>query len=295
MIEAAETAGLLPDTGFEILATGHQFCEAVREAPDGAVYYSDLTGGGLFRWHADTGSTAVLADRKWIGGCVLNHDGRPIVSGAGGLVIVDPASGATTPLLSAIGGVPVAAINDIEADAAGGLYGGTIDFAAILDRGEPPAPGLFFRLDPSGSVEAIREGVSVSNGIGFSPAGDILYHAECNAGVWAYACAPGRTPRDPAMFAAMDDCDGLAVDVEGGVWVARWRDGTLTRYRPDAVIDRCIRLPMPNIITLTFGGTDLCDLFVATGGAGRDGALVGGLVRIRSDIPGLPSHRARFA
>ncbi|WP_156680910.1 SMP-30/gluconolactonase/LRE family protein [Sphingomonas profundi] len=293
MIDEAEILAPLAEPAFEILATGHQFCEAVREGADGAVYYSDLTGGGLFGWRANSGTETVVPGRKWIGGCVLNADGRLIVSGAD-LVIVDPRTGVITPLLSEIAGVRVAAINDIEADASGNLYGGTVDFAAILDRGEPPAPGLFFRMAPDGAVEVIREGVSVSNGIGFSPAGDTLYHSECNAGVWAYAYADGR-PRDPRMFAAMDDCDGLAVDAEGGVWVARWREGELLRYRPDAVIDRRIRLPMPHIISLGFGGPDRADLFVATGGTARNGDPVGGLVRIRSDIPGLPSHTARFA
>ena len=50
-----------------------------------------------------------------------------------------------------------------------GLYGGTIDFTAILGRGSAPQPGVFFRIDPAGDVRVIREGVVASNGIAFSP------------------------------------------------------------------------------------------------------------------------------
>ncbi|WP_156680166.1 SMP-30/gluconolactonase/LRE family protein [Sphingomonas profundi] len=292
--QGAGMTGEVPavDTPCEILATGHQFAEAPREGPDGALYSSDLTGGGLYRWYAGV-VTVALADRMWIGGCVMNVDGRPIVSGRGGLAIVG--GGRAAPLLQAIGGAAVSAINDIEADAAGGLYGGTIDFTAILETGAPPAPGLFFRLDPDGSVDVLREGVAVSNGIGFSPAGDLLYHSESGVGVWAWT-HDGHRPRDPQLFAALDDSDGLAVDAEGGVWVARWRAGELLRYRADAVLDRRIRLAaVPNIVSLTFAGPDLTDLIVATGGADASGAPVGGIVRIRSDVPGLRPHVARFA
>ncbi len=285
------TAGPATLADHVVLATGHRFAEAPREGPDGALYYSDLTGGGLHRWR-DGRVDTVLTGRMWIGGCVMNHDGRPICSGRGGLAIVD--RGSATPLLAEIAGQAIGAINDIEADAAGGLYGGTVDFAAILDRGDPPAPGLFFRLDPDGTVDVIREGVAVSNGIGFSPAGDTLYHSETGVGIRAYPLVDGR-PRAPALFAALEDSDGLAVDVEGGVWVALWREGELRRYRPDATLDRRLRLPMPHIVSLTFAGPDLCDLIVATGGDDATGHPVGGIVRLRSDVPGLPSHVARFA
>ena len=101
---------------------------------------------------------------------------------------------------------------------------------------------------------------------------------------------PGR----PEMFAPLEDSDGLAVDSEGGVWVACWRSARILRYRPDGVLDRQITLPFPHIVSLCFGGADLTDLIVSTGGnAERPGC--GAVVRIKSDVPGLRPWKSRLA
>ena len=280
----------------EVLASGYQFVEAPRADESGAVYFSDLLAGGFYRRTRDGEIRRFIADRKWIGGIVLNVDGTVICSGRGGIVRLDLETDVRHPVLAEIGDTAIDAVNDIEADADGALYGGTIDFTAILGRGRAPQPGVFFRIDPAGDVRVIREGVVASNGIAFSPDGRLLYHAESTRGVWVYDLGRDGLPRNPTLFAAVSDCDGIAVDSEAAIWVARWETGEIVRYRADATVDSRIRLPpYPYLVSLTFGGTDLCDLIVATGGrtsaaAPRQGAVV----RVRCDVPGLASHKARL-
>ena len=282
----------MPDTPFEILAQGFRFCEAPRVDERGAVFFSDLIGGGYYRWRPGGAVETMLADRIWIGGATLDEDGAILCGGKGGLVLVE--DGRTTPVLTEIDGRAIVAVNDIEADAAGALYGGTLDFGAVFERGEKPEGGRLFRLDPTGNITVLRDDVVASNGIGFSPDGALMYHSESTVGIWAWSMREGVAAGPPMLFAAADDCDGLVVDVDGGVWVAFWREALIRRYRADATIDRTIRLPFPYIVSLAFGGPDLTDLYVATGGdADHPGA--GGIVRIRSDIPGVAVHRSRFA
>ena len=272
---------------FEVLASGFQFCEAPRVAEDGTAYFSDLTGGGYHRVRDGTIRT-VLPDRRWIGGATFDAGEAMLLTGEGGIVLAQ--DGTATPLLEAIDGTPIGAVNDIEADASGAIYGGTIDFDAILIRGEPPSPGLFFHLAPGAAPVVLREGLVGSNGIGFSPDGRTLYHAESGAGIWAWGMRDGAAAGPPALFAKADDCDGLAVDAEGGVWCAFFEAACLRRYRADATIDREIALPFASVVSLTFHGSDL---YVTTGGdAARPGT--GGLIRLRTDVPGLPTHRSAF-
>jgi len=280
---------------FEVVADGLQFVEAPRLDADGSLYFADLTGGGLYRRSPRGRIERFLPDRHWIGGIVLNEDRTVICSGKGGLIRFDKVTGTVHPLLAVIDGEPIIAVNDIEADDQGGLYGGTVDFAAIFERGEPPGPGVLFHLAPSGELTIIREGVAVSNGIDFSPSRTTLYHSESTAGIWAYGLGQDGVPRNPVLFAKLEDSDGLVVDSEGGVWVARWQAAEIVRYQPDATIDRRIHLPFPHLVSLTFGGDDLCDLYVTTGGSLEPGQpRQGAVVRVRSDVPGQVPARARL-
>lgn len=275
------------DTPFEIVAQGFQFCEAPRADALGRVCFSDLTGGGYYR--CDDGSIdTLLAERLWIGGATFDEEDAILCGGKGGLVLVQ--DGEAVPILSEIAGKPIIAVNDIEADAHGAIYGGTLDFGAIFERGEVPQGGVLFRLDPSGGLTILRDDVVVSNGIGFSPDGAVMYHSESTVGIWAWPLHDGIASGPPTLLAPADDCDGLAVDMEGGIWVAFWREASIRRYRPDGTVERTITLPFPHVVSLAFGGPDRAHLYVTTGGDEQ-----GGVIRLRSDIPGLPTYRSRFA
>jgi len=277
---------------FETVIAGFRFCEAPRVEEDGTVWFSDLTGGGLYSIRDGVVRTR-LTDRIWIGGLTLDQGGACICSGKGGLVLVG-ADGGARPLLTEMGGEPIIAINDIEADEQGGLFGGTIDFAAVFERGEKPSGGRFFHLSVDGTLTLFRDDVVTSNGIGFSPDGGTLYHSESTVGLWAWRRDAAGLPVDRRLLAALDDCDGLAVDAEGHIWVAFWRQAAIVRFRPDGAVDRRIALPVPRVTSLAFGGPDGRDLYVTTGGDG-DADRVGGVIRLRADVPGLPPYRSRFA
>lgn len=277
---------------FEVVASGYQFCEAPRTTPDGGIWFSDLTGGGYHHVAADGSKRTVVPDRIWIGGATLDRQDALLIGGKGGLVLAE--RGETRPILNEIGGRPIVAVNDFEACPDGSIYGGTLDLAAVFERNEAPTPGHFFHLAPGGEPTLLRDDVIATNGIGFSPDGTTLYHAESTVGIWAWRMEGGRVAGRPDLFAKADDCDGLVVDAEGRVWVAYWRDAVIRRYRPDGVIDREIALPFPHLVSLCFGGPDLTDLYVTTG-ASESRPDAGGVIRMRSDVPGLPTHRSAFS
>jgi xylono-1,5-lactonase len=276
---------------FELIAGGFQFAEAPCVDDDGTVYFSDLLGGGYYRKRPGGPVETVLPERMWIGGAVLDAGGGVVCAGKGGLVLVH-GTGAR-PLLTEIDGEPIAPVNDIEGDGHGGLFGGTMDFAAVFERGELPRGGKFFHLAPSGEVRVLRDDVTASNGIGFSPDGSLLYHSESTVGIWVWRMGNDGLPHSPELLAPAEDCDGLAVDAEGGIWVAFWESAELRLYRPGGTVDRTISLPFPCVTSLAFGGRDMRDLYITTGG-NADNPGRGGVVRIRTDVPGLKAARSRF-
>lgn len=286
MIE--ETAG-----EFEELAGGYGFIEAPRGAPGGAQWFSDLFGASVYRRDPEGRVQAMLTGRDWVGGIVIDASGQVLCGGRGGIVALDPATGVTRTVLTEIEGDPIIAVNDIEGDGQGGLYGGTIDFVSIMELGKAPAPGLFFHMDAQRNVTVLRRDVVASNGIGMSPCGGWLYHSETSRGVWRYALEGGQCG-EPELFIPLTDSDGLVVDREGGVWVACWESGRLLRFAVDGEQTHCLTSPYPHIVSLGFEPGDPTSLLVSTGGnATVTGA--GALLRLRVAVPGMLEHPSALA
>jgi len=279
---------------FDRVVGSYRFIEAPRVDADGALYFTDLVGGGVHKRSAEGKMSQFLSARRWIGGLVFNHDGGFVCSGLGGLVHFNEATGITRPLLTAIDGKPIIAINDIYADDEGSIYGGTVDFASI-EQGRAPATGVFFRLDPPNSLTILRSEVTVSNGIGLSPDRRRLYHSETSVGVWVYELDDRRGIRSRRLFAQFPDSDGLAVDVEGGVWVAALNSGKLIRFAPDGNARQEFELPMREAVSLTFAGTDMRDLYVAAGGDIHDSVQRRAAIYVgRSPVSGQINPKSKF-
>lgn len=273
---------------FEVLATGYNFIEAPRGAPDGAQWFADLLGSTVYRRDPQGDVRAMLTGRDWVGGIVMDASGAVLCGGRGGIIALDPATGRTRPVLTRIEGEPIIAVNDIEGDGRGGIYGGTIDFVSIMERGEAPAPGRFFHMAANGDVTVLRRDVHASNGIGLSPCGEWLYHSETGRGVWRHALRDGM-PGAPELFIALPDSDGMVVDREGGLWVACWESGRLLRFDADGTQTHRLTSPFPHIVSLGFEPGDPTALLVSTGGnATVTGA--GALLRLRVDVPGMAEH-----
>ena len=74
--------------------------------------------------------------------------------------------------------------------------------------------------------------------------------------------------------------DGIAVDHDGGIWVAIWGGGQVRRYTPDGELDRIVDVPADHVTACAFGGTDGATLFV-TSAAGYSMTTRGGRTAAR--------------
>lgn len=278
---------------FEVVAQGYDFIEAPRVTPQGDLWFSDLTGRGVHRVRPGRAAEIMMAGRQWVGGMLFDQSGQVLCSGRGGIVALDPATGTSQDVLTEIEGMPVIAVNDMEGDGQGGFFAGSIDFVAIFEAGGKPAPGLFFHMDAHGTTTVLRRDVIASNGIAASPCGKWLYHVETGRGVWRYPFDDGL-PGTGTMLIALEDGDGLAVDMAGDLWIACWNTARLLRFSADGTCLQAVTFPYPHIVSIAFGGDDRSWLYVATGG--NDTAPRGGAVlRFRVETPGLPGPPTRLA
>ncbi len=164
--------------------------------------------------------------------------------------------------------------------------------------------GRLYLLNLDGSLKQLLDGITVSNGMGFTPDETGFYHTDSEKrciSLFDYDKTTGEIGNRRA-FATIPEGegvpDGLTVDAEGSVWSARWNGGCLVRYTPGGVED--LRIPFPQarkVSSLTFGGDDYRDLYVTTAGGNnreRNGPGAGALYRLRQGRQGRPEFLSRI-
>ena len=133
-----------------------------------------------------------------------------------------------------------------------------------------PEAGALYRLDPDGTVTKMLEGVTISNGLGWSPDGTTMYYVDTptmRVDKFDFDPVSGDIANRREFVTIREGGgrpDGLTVDAEGAVWVATWPGYGVHRYLPDGTLDAIIPLPVSNVSSIELGGPDLRDAFITT-------------------------------
>jgi xylono-1,5-lactonase len=273
------------------LATGYGLIEGPRVDDEGNLYFSDVINGGVRRLDPDGDIHLVVPKRRGVGGIALHADGGLVISGRDiSHVVVDGSAIETRVVFQP--GAP--GLNDLFTDEKGRVYCGTIrsdPFGTDDDR----APGECHRIELDGSTRQLYDGVSLTNGIGLSPDGRRLYHADtmahhviCHDLVDDEPVNRRALGQDPAFFP-----DGLAVDEAGTIWVADYGAGRVRGLSPDGAEVGSIPVPAKAVTSLCFGGPDRRDLYIVSADNTDDPVRAGSIFRTRVDVPGLPVAPAR--
>jgi sugar lactone lactonase YvrE len=167
-------------------------------------------------------------------------------------------------------------MNDGACDPQGRFWAGTMAYD------ESPGAGTLYRLELDGMCSTMLTGLTISNGIGWSPDGRTMYLSDSGAGLveafdfdgatgaiggrrtLVYIDQPGMAP------------DGLAVDEEGDIWVALYGGWAVNRYGPEGSLRATLDIPVAQTTSCAFGGDDRRTLFVTTGRERLDEAALEG-------------------
>ncbi|MFG3439791.1 SMP-30/gluconolactonase/LRE family protein [Nonomuraea sp. NPDC047897] len=179
-------------------------------------------------------------------------------------------------------------MNDGACDRAGRFYAGT------KAEDDTPGAGALYRLGPGPRAERVLDGVTISNGIAWSPDERLCYYVDTPTGrVDVFDYDPGSgllAGRRTFAEITRGMPDGITVDARGHVWVGLWGGGAVLRLRPDGSVDLTVEIPARNVTSCAFGGPDLDVLYVTTA---WDGAGGGELLRCRTTVEGLPANPYR--
>ena len=263
------------------------------------LWWVDILGRQLFACAAEGGPVRTINLPEMPGCVVVADDGQLLLALHRGVQRFDPATGALTPFCVPAGHNPeVFRFNDGKVDPQGRFWAGTL---ALDSR---PRQSHLFRFDGAGHATVMREGVTVSNGLAWSPDGRTLYYVDSptrQVQAFAFDGASGSLGAARTAFTLAADegwPDGCCMDAEGCLWLGHWGAGRLTRWDP--VAGRCLqtyRLPVTNVTSCAFGGAKLDRLFITTAvdaEAKTPEPEAGFTFCLEPGVTGLPSQECRL-
>lgn len=258
----------------------------------GELLRVDISRGLVHGWNPSTGAAWRRECDGQVGAAVPRKAAEGLVLAVGRRIVLDDQV-----LAQVEDDRPGNRFNDCKCDPAGRLWAGT------MSGERAPREASLYRLAPGGEIERVIPETTISNGLGWSPAGDRMYFIDSTThriDTFDYDAESGQIAGRRA-FAEIDPSDGLpdgmTVDSEGGVWVCLFGGGALRRYDPDGALEAHVELPVTNPTSPVFGGPDLRTLYVTSARHQlseeqlRAEPLAGAVFALEPGVAGLPSNR----
>ena len=232
------------------------------------LLWVDILGRGFHRatLKADGSPDEVrtMALDRHVGAVAPVTGGGYVLAAGQGFLFVDE-TGSVAELAQPEAGNADVRMNDGACDTQGRFWAGTMAYD------ESPGAGTLYRLELDGRCSTVLTGLTISNGIGWSPEGATMYLSDSGTGLveafdfdgvtgaitgrrtLVHIDQPGAAP------------DGLTVDEQGDIWVGLYGGWAVNRYAPDGSLRATVRIPVAQATSCAFGGGDRRTLFVTTG------------------------------
>lgn len=194
--------------------------------------------------------------------------------------------------------LPGTRFNDGKCDPAGRFWAGTMSLGS-----DPPGAGSLYVMDTDLSVRRALEKVTISNGIVWSLDHSTMYYIDTptrEVSAFDYDIETGAISNRRAAVTIPEGYgspDGMAIDVEGMLWVAVWGSSEVSRWDPTSgELLQTISVPATQVTACAFGGPDLDQLYITTARirldeqALADQPHAGGLFRARPGVRGVEAY-----
>lgn len=261
---------------------------------DGALWWVNINVGTLNRLDVRTGLNTSRATGDFLGAAVPDAQGGWLIARRNSVARLDWSSGEISPLATLPNPDPRLRFNDGKYDPRGRFFAGT------MHREAAPERAAFYRLTGD-TLEMQFDGVTISNGLDWSPDGARMYYTDTLTGrvdIFDYDLENGTmSGRRPLVKFAQNQGwpDGLCCDVNGNVWLALWDGGAVECLdgRTGKSLER-IPIPARRVSSCCFGGENLDRLFITTAWEDYDKAardaepLAGGIFAVEPGVCGRP-------
>ncbi len=131
--------------------------------------------------------------------------------------------------------------------------------------------GSLYCVETDLTIRKLRDGLIISNGMGWSPDFQKFYLADSNSrDIWVYDydLERGEIENQRVAFRLPDEpgvADGLTVDQEGLIWLAIWDGACITRWNPkNGKMVEKHDFPALRTTSCVFGGMNMDELYITS-------------------------------
>lgn len=155
-------------------------------------------------------------------------------------------------------------MNDGAVDPWGSFWIGSMAYDA------EPGLGNLYRYSDITGIETILQGLTISNGLGWSPDRRTMYFVDSGPSVvYAFDVDDEGSVSNQRILIQLGhenegDPDGLCVDAEGALWVALWGGYEVRRYSPKGELIARVMIPTLQPACCAIGGANGTMLYVTT-------------------------------
>ena len=232
-----------------------------------------------------------------VGALALTCAGNLMFTRDAGIAILDRTSLEVSSHAQPVSTLPSFRFNDAACDPQGRFVTG------LMDEKHSKNSGKFYRYDSALNGSVVQENVGLPNGMVWSIDGREMFFVDSLARTLYRARYPasGHGLEEVSVFARtppeLGRPDGLAMDIEGGIWVCQFNGGCLLRYDRHGKLHRMIEMPVPRPTSCCFGGADMRTLFITTARFGMPAAELadfpdaGNIYSIRLPVAGVCRYR----
>lgn len=265
----------------------------------GRVYWVDILSGAIHWKHLSSGESGSYQIGPHTSAVLPREDGKWIICLPDGVYLADLDAGhreliaAYPHSLMPEGGENILRSNDAKVSPDGSVYTGTMPY----DQATHAGSAALYRLE-GGALQTVFDGVTISNGIGWSPDLHLAYYVDTvtsrvdvvdvdEDGGWHNRRAFAEIPE------SLGYPDGLSVDSAGNVWVALWSGYRVQRISPEGEFTGYVELPAKQVTSCAFAGDDLQTMIITTSSVeDAENPAAGQTYVFTPEHPGLPGYLA---
>ena len=261
------------------------------------LHWVDIIGKKIISQNLD-GSNIHALEVGGNPGCVVLSDDGTMVAGVDNQISSLDGGGNLLKVLADTKEGSGLRFNDGKCDPSGRFWVGS------MDRKEKNKLGSLYSWNSIEGLVNREQGVTVSNGMGWSPDNSLFYYIDSptrEVSVYDFDLSTGsiNNKRRFISFSEEDGFpDGMTIDNEGRLWIAFWGGSKIMCVNPDSkAIEEVVSFPVSKITSCAFGGEKMDQLFITSAKVQvneKDEPMAGKTFVVSLGVKGLPSFSLKL-